>query len=160
MAEVPGEVVWSHGEGTMWVNIFWKANEALVSGRTYRVLDLPSYAERTQEFTVLPAVTWVKTAGLDVRSSLELTTGGFGLQRPRRTDGRFSAAAPGGARSGSGPEAQGAMRSCAQRLRELLSAASARSRQLSSAARSSSHSFVLLVTSAPEHVKPSAAVQS
>src|SRR5262245_58382365 len=40
MAEVPGAVVWSHGEGTMDVDIFWKSTEPLVDGRTYRVLDV------------------------------------------------------------------------------------------------------------------------
>jgi len=71
MTKVPGEPVWSHGEGTGAVTIYWRAHDSLVAGRTYRVLDVPSSVDGETEFVASPAVTWATTDELAVRTRAE-----------------------------------------------------------------------------------------
>jgi MYXO-CTERM domain-containing protein len=71
MEEVSGAVVWTHGEGTMVVHVFWRPTQPLAAGRTYRILDLQAYAAGKNEFTASPEVTWVKTEDLDLHTDLD-----------------------------------------------------------------------------------------
>lgn len=71
MANVAGEIVWSHGMGTQAMTVFWRPSESLVEGRNYRVLGVEESIERKPTFAVTPAVTWASTDQLEASANLD-----------------------------------------------------------------------------------------